>query len=135
MTDYEIQCLRKKIQNELGYNLHHQRIAFTCDEEGGLNATRIYYLNEEVPIDEQNNAIINGKKYKVLSVRDSMMFYLQDLYDNTVEDMHKVEDEMRELKDKMKKTVKSLNRLNNLIKEINKNTGKINDVDQAFLGG
>lgn len=127
--------MRRKLQNNLGFNSQHHRIAFTYNEEGGLNATCIYYLNEEVPIDEQNNAIINGKKYKVLSVRDSMMFYLQDLYDNTVEDMHKVEDEMRELKDKMKKTVKSLNRLNNLIKEINKNTGKINDVDQAFLGG
>ena len=135
MTDYEIQCLRKKIQNELGYNLYHQRIAFACDEEGGLNATHIYYLNEEVPTDEQNNAIINGKKYKVLSARDSMMFYLQDLYDNTVEDMHKAEDKMEEVEDKMKETVESLNRLNNLIKKINKNMGKINDLDQAFLGG
>lgn len=124
MTDYEIQCLRKKIQNELGYNLHHRRIAFSYDEEGGLDVTCIYLLNEEEPIDEQNNAIINGKKYKVLSDRDLMMFYLQDLYDNTVEDIHKVEDTMEE-------SVKALNRLNNLIKKINKNTEKI----MGGLGG
>jgi methyl-accepting chemotaxis protein len=107
-------------------------MAFTYDEKGGLSGKCMYFLNEDEPVDEQNNAIINGKKYKVLSFRDSMVFYLQDLYDNTAKNIHEVEDKMQEVKDTMKETVKSLNGLNNLIKKINKNMGEINDLEQAL---
>lgn len=88
MTDYEIQCLRRKIQQELGfYPPHNKLMAFAYDEKGDLSGKCMYFLNEDDPVDEQNNAIINGKKYKVLSAHDSMILYLQDLYDNVVKNM------------------------------------------------
>lgn len=133
MTEYEIQCLRRKIQKELGFHIpYDKRMAFTYDEEGGLNARYMYALEEDVPVDEQNNAIINGKKYKVLSDRDTIIFYLQDLYDNTVRDIHEVGSQMREAEDTIKGIVKSLNKIHDLIVEIDENMGKINDLDQAL---
>lgn len=133
MTDYEIQCLRRKIQQELGFYLPHNRLmAFAYDEKGALSAKCMYSFNEDEPVDEQNNVIINGKKYKVLSVRDTVIFYLQDLYDNTVRDIHEVERKMREAEDTIKGIAKSLNRINDLIEKIGKNVGKINDLDQTL---
>lgn len=133
MTEYEIYCLRRKIQEELGVHIPHNRlVAFAYDEKGALNAKCMYLFNEDEPVDEQNNVIINGKKYKVLSIRDTMIFYLHDLYDNTVKDIHEVERKMREAEDTIKGIAKSLNRINDLIEEIGENMGKINDVDQAL---
>ena len=133
MTDYEIQCLRRKIQQELWFHIPHNRLmAFAYDEKGALSAKYIYSFNEDEPVDEQNNVIINGEKYKVLSVRDTVIFYLQDLYDNTVRDIHEVGRKMREAEDTIKGIAKSLNRINDLIEKIGKNVGKINDLDQTL---
>lgn len=132
MTENEIQRLRRKIYSEAGRTPHHRRMAFIHDKEGDIVHTHIYWLDEDTPVDDQNNAIINGKKFKVLSFRDTMMFYLQDLCDTTVRYINEIDNTIVWAGDTRGAIIDALDEINDLMRKIIKNMEIINDVDQTI---